>query len=87
MKKKTCQLRTYQIRYHCSNCGDSGTIEVPQGQTVDATRCPHCGCRTLSRNQKDYYYDGDWKRWFPQYWEHDKGYDNKPWWYPPTPMC
>ncbi len=43
---------TYSMEAHCKNCGESWTINIPQGVTVEKqekmTICDNCKCGNIS---------------------------------------
>jgi hypothetical protein len=40
---------TYKINFLCRNCGETGTITIPDGVTIAEVECPKCKCKTLER--------------------------------------
>ncbi|MFH1229034.1 MAG: hypothetical protein V1678_01245 [Candidatus Aenigmatarchaeota archaeon] len=38
---------TYRINFVCKNCGETGTISIPDGVNVEDVECPNCKCKTM----------------------------------------
>ena len=50
------EIKTYNQRLTCSNCGHSYTDEIPMGFEIqhftEFHPCPQCGCKTLSKGSE-----------------------------------
>jgi Zn finger protein HypA/HybF involved in hydrogenase expression len=38
---------TYDIKFFCRNCEETGNLEIPRGTKLEDMSCPHCRCKTL----------------------------------------
>ena len=47
----TIEIETYSAECECTNCGWSGTLEIPKGSAIDEMECPECKVVALAKKQ------------------------------------
>ena len=45
------EIETYSAEVKCTNCGWSGTLEIPKGTAIDEMECPECKVVALVKKQ------------------------------------
>ena len=47
------EIETYSAEVECTNCGWTGTIEIPKGIAIDEMKCPECEVVALAKKQDE----------------------------------
>ena len=47
------EIETYSAECECTNCGWSGTLEIPKGTAIDEMECPECKVVALAKKKEE----------------------------------